>query len=168
VSLLLSSKLFTVAWLASQKYNRLLVDKERGNTFCCINNLALSLLMWRANWSYISQSFTSQKPGLPGLCFLRTMGSVMHGINEECCECQTLLFSATTNTGWAKSRRALDCFFIFMAEILGGYWQLLDRSGKKIILLSPMTTLYCNKQTLALRQASEESACFLLSFFCYD
>jgi len=23
------------------------------------------------------------------------------------------------NTGWAKSRRALDCFFIFMAEILG-------------------------------------------------
>jgi len=25
------------------------------------------------------------------------------------------------NTGWAKSRRALDCFFIFMAEILGGY-----------------------------------------------
>jgi len=25
------------------------------------------------------------------------------------------------NTGWAKSRRALDRFFIFMAEILGGY-----------------------------------------------
>jgi len=25
-----------------------------------------------------------------------------------------------------------------------------------------------NKQTLALRQASEESACFLLSFFCDD
>jgi len=24
-----------------------------------------------------------------------------------------------------------------MAEILGGYWQILDRSGKKIILLSP-------------------------------
>jgi len=24
----------------------------------------------------------------------------------------------------------------------------------------------CSKQTLALRQASEESACFLLSFFC--
>ena len=41
------------------------------------------------------------------------------------------------NTGWAKSRRALDCFFIFMAEILGGYWQILDRSGKKIVLLSP-------------------------------
>ena len=42
------------------------------------------------------------------------------------------------NTEWAKSRRALDCFFIFMAEILGGYWQILDRSGKKIILLSPL------------------------------
>jgi len=42
------------------------------------------------------------------------------------------------NTGWAKSRRALDCFFIFMAEILGGYWQMLDGSGKKIILLSPL------------------------------
>jgi len=42
------------------------------------------------------------------------------------------------NTGWAKSRRALDCFFIFMAEILVGYWQILDRSGKKIILLSPL------------------------------
>jgi len=42
------------------------------------------------------------------------------------------------NTGWAKSRRALDCFFIFMAEILGGYWQILDRSGKKIIILSPL------------------------------
>jgi len=39
------------------------------------------------------------------------------------------------NTGWAKSRRALDCFFILMAELLGGYWQILDRSGKKIILL---------------------------------
>jgi len=25
------------------------------------------------------------------------------------------------NTGWAKSRRALDCFFMLMAEILGGY-----------------------------------------------
>ena len=44
------------------------------------------------------------------------------------------------NTGWAKSRRALDCFYIFMAKILGGYWQILDRSGKKIILLSPLTT----------------------------
>jgi len=42
------------------------------------------------------------------------------------------------NTGWAKSRRALDCFCIFMAEILWGYWQTLDRSGKKIILLSPL------------------------------
>jgi len=41
------------------------------------------------------------------------------------------------NTGWTKNRRALDCFFIFMAEILGGYWQILDGSGKKIILLSP-------------------------------
>jgi len=44
------------------------------------------------------------------------------------------------NTGWAKSRRAFDCFFIFMTEILGGYWQILDRSGKKIILLSPLVT----------------------------
>jgi len=26
----------------------------------------------------------------------------------------------------------------FMAEILQGYWQTLDRSGKKIILLSPL------------------------------
>jgi len=42
------------------------------------------------------------------------------------------------NAGWAKSRRALDCFFIFMAEILGGYRQILDRSGKKITLLSPL------------------------------
>ena len=47
------------------------------------------------------------------------------------------------NTGWAKSRRALDCFFIFMAEILGGYWQILDRSGKKIILLSPLIKSHC-------------------------
>jgi len=42
------------------------------------------------------------------------------------------------NTGWAKSRRAPNYFFIFMAEILGGYWQTLDRSGKTIILLSPL------------------------------
>jgi len=42
------------------------------------------------------------------------------------------------NTGWVKSRRALDCFFTFIAEILGGYWQILDRSGKKIILLSSL------------------------------
>jgi len=25
------------------------------------------------------------------------------------------------NTGWAKIRRALDCFFTIMAEILGRY-----------------------------------------------
>jgi len=25
-------------------------------------------------------------------------------------------------TGWVKNRRALDCFFTFMAEILQGYW----------------------------------------------
>ena len=43
-----------------------------------------------------------------------------------------------SNTGWVKSRSALDCFFTFMAEILQGYWQILDRSGKKIILLSPL------------------------------
>jgi len=42
------------------------------------------------------------------------------------------------STGWAKSRRALDYFFTIMAEILGRYWQLLDRSGKKIILLSSL------------------------------
>jgi len=30
------------------------------------------------------------------------------------------------------------------------------------------TPLLYSKQTLALRQASEESACFLLSFFCDD
>jgi len=41
-------------------------------------------------------------------------------------------------TGWAKSRRALDCFFTFMAESLGRCWQILHRSGKKIILLSPL------------------------------
>jgi len=29
------------------------------------------------------------------------------------------------NTGWAKIRRALDCFFTIMAEILGRYWQIL-------------------------------------------
>jgi len=42
------------------------------------------------------------------------------------------------NTGWVKSRRPLDWFFTFMVEILQGYWQILDRSGKKFILLSPL------------------------------
>jgi len=47
-------------------------------------------------------------------------------------------------TGWAKSRRALDCFFTFMAESLGRCWQILHRSGKKIILLSPLSiTHFC-------------------------
>jgi len=46
-----------------------------------------------------------------------------------------VFLKCTIRTGWAKSKRALDCFFIFMAEILRGYWQTLDRSGKKIILL---------------------------------
>jgi len=45
------------------------------------------------------------------------------------------------NTGWAESRSAFDCFFIFMAEILGRYWQILDRSGMKIIVLSPLLIL---------------------------
>jgi len=48
------------------------------------------------------------------------------------------------NTGWDKRRRALDCFFIFMAEILGGYWQILDHSGKKIVLLSPLLLIDIN------------------------
>jgi len=42
------------------------------------------------------------------------------------------------NTSWAKSKPALDGLFTFMTEILGGYWQILDRSGKKIILLTPL------------------------------
>jgi len=42
------------------------------------------------------------------------------------------------NTGWAKTRRALDCVFTNMTEISGRYGQILDRSGKKIILLSPL------------------------------
>ena len=33
------------------------------------------------------------------------------------------------NTGWAKSRRALDCYFTFMAEILGGYWGAPTSNG---------------------------------------
>jgi len=36
---------------------------------------------------------------------------------------------------------ALDRFFTIMAEILGRYWQILDRSGKKIILLSSLGSL---------------------------
>ena len=44
------------------------------------------------------------------------------------------------NTGWVKSRRALDCIFAIMAKISGRYWQILDRSGKKIILLSSLLT----------------------------
>jgi len=43
------------------------------------------------------------------------------------------------NTGWAKTRRgAVDCVFTIMAEISGRYGQILDRSDKKIILLSPL------------------------------
>jgi len=42
------------------------------------------------------------------------------------------------NTGWAKTRHALDCVFTIMAEISGRYGQILDHSGKKIILLSPL------------------------------
>jgi len=38
----------------------------------------------------------------------------------------------------------------------------------KKIQMEKITSKYTNKQTLALRQASEESACFLLSFFCDD
>jgi len=55
---------------------------------------------------------------------------------SECTVCFCIV--KMYNMGWAKSRRSLDCFFIFMAEILGRYWQILDRSGKKIILLSPL------------------------------
>jgi len=58
------------------------------------------------------------------------------------------------NTGWAKSRRALDCFFIFIAEILGGYWQILDRSGKKIILLSPLLNIKLGNIKLGKRTQS--------------
>jgi len=46
------------------------------------------------------------------------------------------------NTGWAKTRRTLDCVFIVMNEISGRYGQILDRSGKKIIILSPLREAY--------------------------
>jgi len=49
-----------------------------------------------------------------------------------------------------KSRRALDCFFTFLAEILQGYWQILDRFGKKIILLSPLLTTHLDSCTSAI------------------
>ena len=45
---------------------------------------------------------------------------------------------------WAKTRRALDCVFTIMAEISGRYWQILDRPGKKIILLSPLVIFKCS------------------------
>jgi len=44
----------------------------------------------------------------------------------------------------------------------------------RLVMIQPSTVndivlqKKCSKQTLALRQASEKSACFLLSFFCDD
>jgi len=32
-----------------------------------------------------------------------------------------VFLKCTIQTGWAKSRRALDCFSILMAELLGGH-----------------------------------------------
>ena len=46
------------------------------------------------------------------------------------------------STGWAKSRRAFDCFLTIMAEISGRYWQILDSSGKRIIQLSSLAYTY--------------------------
>ena len=65
------------------------------------------------------------------------------------------------NTGWAKSRRALDCFLIFTEEILGGYWQILDRSGKKIILISPLRITRRNLKN----EDTAKSDCFCDFFF---
>ena len=43
------------------------------------------------------------------------------------------------NTGLAKSKRtAFDCFLAILPDISGRFWQILDRSGKKIILLSSL------------------------------
>jgi len=52
--------------------------------------------------------------------------------------CTFFIFLKCTVQGGPKVDVLLIVFFIFMAEILGGYWQILDRSGKKIILLSPL------------------------------
>jgi len=46
-----------------------------------------------------------------------------------------------TLTGWAKSRRALDCLFTIMAEMSGRYWQILDPSGNKIFPLSSLVLI---------------------------
>jgi len=50
-----------------------------------------------------------------------------------------LVFLKCTIQGGPKVDVLLIAFFIFMAEIFGGYWQILDRSGKEIILLSPQS-----------------------------
>ena len=55
------------------------------------------------------------------------------------------------NTGWAKIRRALDCFFTIMAEILGRYWQILSRSGMKIIPLSSLPEVKVGRNGLERR-----------------
>jgi len=48
------------------------------------------------------------------------------------------VFLKCTIQGGSKVDVLLIAFFTFMAEILQGYWQILDRSCKKIILLSPL------------------------------
>ena len=70
----------------------------------------------------------------------------------------------TFRFGYCASRNqpAMHCFLNF-AMILNAHIHILTSRNHK-----GDTTKSVSKQTLALRQASEESACFLLSFFCDD
>jgi len=75
-----------------------------------------------------------------------------------------------------------DCIFcgavviliiIQCVEIIVEHWNPIAKHlcyvEHQFAITEQLMRLLCNsKQTLALRQASEESACFLLSFFCND
>ena len=107
------------------------------NLFCVV------VISWRAG---NGGGFTFRQLKLHCLTHFRSWWNVAY---NTFCLILKWLFSKCTihfcvfkmyNRGWAKSRRVLDCFFTIMAEISGRYWQILDRSGKKIILLSPLTT----------------------------
>jgi len=117
------------------------------NNFLClcwcivVFNLLACGKLWRCQLKLDCLTHFRGLSKLPNVAYNAFFWLILKWLFSKCLYSTFLCVFTMYNTGWAKTRRALNCVFTIMVEISGRYWQILDRSGKKIILLSPLLTL---------------------------
>ena len=178
--LLLLLQSFTVVrrrWSASI-YSRLFTGPGSTRTYC---SYVTSLPFWtrrRTSMNFQIEGWTTSSslfrrfPSYPGLewnCDGNSIGS------RARCFVSTLILATSIPASslpwvWCPSRFTMTSF----TPVWSRRWQLRITHLQNLFVLlvekawKVKSSIYDSKQTLALRQASKESACFLLSFFCDD